>query len=284
VIILDYNAISLSNIITQRVDIKEDFIRHMILNSIRMYRTKFKNEYGEIVIAADGANSWRRSYYPQYKAKRRTQRDDNFMDWGEAFRVLNLVREELKESFPYKVVHIEGCEADDVIGTLVENTMDFGNYENVMIVSSDKDFLQLQKYEHVKQYSPMKKRVITEPNARHYLAEHILKGDTADGIPNVLSDDNCFVDGTRQTPLKQKKIDEILRDLDDGELLYAASWYRNYCRNKKLIDLTETPEDLKEKIIYNYNDQDVWNNKGKVFPYLVEKECTLLLESVQEFI
>lgn len=283
-IILDYNAISLSNIITQRVDIKEDFIRHMILNSIRMYRTKFKNEYGEIVIAADGANSWRRSYYPQYKAKRRTQRDDNFMDWGEAFRVLNLVREELKENFPYKVVHIEGCEADDVIGTLVENTMDFGNYENVMIVSSDKDFLQLQKYEHVKQYSPMKKRVITESNARHYLAEHILKGDTSDGIPNVLSDDNCFVDGTRQTPLKQKKIDEILRDLEDGELLYAASWYRNYCRNKKLIDLTETPKDLKEKIIYNYNDQDVWNNKGKVFPYLVEKECTLLLESVQEFI
>ena len=283
-IILDYNAISLSNIITQRVDIKEDFIRHMILNSIRMYRTKFKNEYGEIVIAADGANSWRRSYYPQYKAKRRTQRDDNFMDWGEAFRVLNLVREELKENFPYKVVHIEGCEADDVIGTLVENTMDFGNYENVMIVSSDKDFLQLQKYEHVKQYSPMKKRVITESNARHYLAEHILKGDTADGIPNVLSDDNCFVDGTRQTPLKQKKIDSILADLEEGELLYAAPWYRNYCRNKKLIDLTETPKDLKEKIIYNYNDQDVWDNKGKVFPYLVEKECTLLLESVQEFI
>ena len=282
-IILDYNAISLSNIITQRIQLEEDFIRHMILNSIRMYRSKFKNEYGEIVIAADGYNSWRRSYFPQYKAKRRQLRTDDFMDWGEAFRILNLVREELKENFPYKVIHIESCEADDIIGTLVENTMEFGNYENVMIVSSDKDFLQLQKYDHVKQYSPMKKRVITEENPRLYLVQHILKGDVVDGIPNVLSSDTCFLDGTRQTPLKQNKIDQIIKDLDEGELLYAASWYRNYCRNKKLIDLTETPNDLKEKIIYNYNEQDK-SDRGKVFPYLIEKKCTRLLESVQEFI
>ena len=282
-IILDYNAISLSNIITQRIQLEEDFIRHMILNSIRMYRSKFKNEYGEIVIAADGYNSWRRSYFPQYKAKRRQSRTDDFMDWGEAFRILNLVREELKENFPYKVIHIESCEADDIIGTLVENTMEFGNYENVMIVSSDKDFLQLQKYDHVKQYSPMKKRVITEENPRLYLVQHILKGDVVDGIPNVLSSDTCFLDGTRQTPLKQNKMDQIIKDLDEGELLYAASWYRNYCRNKKLIDLTETPNDLKEKIIYNYNEQDK-SDRGKVFPYLIEKKCTRLLESVQEFI
>ena len=135
-IILDFNAISIASIIVQKVNMDENIIRHMILNSIRMYRTKFKKEYGEIVLATD-ARSWRKNYYPEYKANRKTSREKSDMDWNEAFRIITMIREEIKENFPYKVVHIEGCEADDIIGTLVENTHEFGNYENVLIVSSD---------------------------------------------------------------------------------------------------------------------------------------------------
>lgn len=72
------------------------------------------------------------------------------MNWNEVFRILNLVREELKDNFPYKVVHMEGAEADDIIGALVQNTQEFGNHEPVMIISSDKDFIQLHKYSNVK--------------------------------------------------------------------------------------------------------------------------------------
>jgi hypothetical protein len=283
-IILDFNAISIASIIVQKVSMDENLIRHMILNSIRMYRTKFKKEYGEIVLATD-SRSWRKDYYPEYKANRKVSREKSDMDWNEAFRIITMIREEIKENFPYKVVHIEGCEADDIIGTLVENTHEFGNYENVLIVSGDKDFVQLQKYNNVRQYSPIRKGFIDEPNPKLYLMEHILKGDAGDGVPNVLSDDDVFVnEEKRQKPLSKKKMDTIIKDISDGELLYAASWYRNYSRNKKLIDLAETPEAIKTEIINNFTQQDPYHNKGKVFPYLIAKNCTQLIESVQEFI
>jgi len=270
-IILDFNAISIASIIVQKVNMDENIIRHMILNSIRMYRTKFKKEYGEIVLATD-ARSWRKNYYPEYKANRKISREKSDMDWNEAFRIITMIREEIKENFPYKVVHIE-------------NTYEFCNYENVLIVSSDKDFVQLQKYDNVKQFSPLKKNFIIENNPKLFLVEHILKGDSGDGVPNVLSDDDVFINqDKRQKPLSKKKMNEIIKDLSDGELLYAASWYRNYSRNKKLIDLSETPNEIKSEIINNFTEQETQQNKGKVFPYLIAKNCTQLIESVQEFI
>ena len=197
---------------------------------------------------------------------------------------MHTIKDEIRENFPYKVIHLEGCEADDIIGTLVEHTQEFGNHEEVMIVSSDGDFKQLQRYDNVKQFSPLMKKIIVDDNPRLNLQEKILTGDAGDGVPNVLSHDDTFVNGERQVPLSKKKKQTIIEDLAEGELLYAASWYRNYQRNETLIDLTKTPQDLKQKIINNYEEQDPWNNKGKVFPYLVSKRMNQLIESVQEFI
>jgi len=283
-IIMDYSGIALASIIINKT-FEESLIRHMILNSIRMYRSRYLEEYGEIVLACDGPNNWRRSAFPQYKANRKKGRDESTFDWNEAFRILHLVREEIKENFPYKVIHIDQCEADDIIGTLVNLKSDVPiGPEPVMIVSSDRDFVQLQKFPNVKQYSPILKKEVVESNPRLFLQTHIIKGDKGDGVPNILSEDNVFVEGFRQTPMSKKKIDNIIEDLDDGELLYAASWYRNYCRNKKLIDLTETPSDLKRQIINSFEEQDPWSNKGNVFPYLVSKNCNELIKSVQEFV
>ena len=282
-ILVDYSGICLASIIVNK-ELDEDMIRHMTLNSLRMYNSKFKEEYGQMILACDGANNWRRSYFPQYKANRRKGRDDSDFDWNEAFRIMHKIKDELRENFPYKVIHLEGCEADDVIGTLVERTQEFGNHEPVMIVSSDHDFKQLQKFDNVSQFSPMTKKLVEEGHPRQNLKLKILQGDAGDGVPNVLSHDDTFVNGERQTPLSKKKKEAILQDLSDGELLYAASWYRNYCRNETLIDLTKTPEDLKQNIINNFEEQDPWHNKGKVFPYLVANRMNRLIESAQEFI
>lgn len=208
------------------------------------------------------------------------------MDWKEVFRITNKIFEELKENFPYKVIVVDNCEADDVIGQLVVNTqIEFGHIEPVMIISSDKDFGQLQKYSNVRQYSPMLKKEIKVEQPRRQLLELILKGDQADGIPNVLSCDDTFTQGIRQTPLRQSKIDEIAADLDEGELLYAASWYRNYMRNKKLIDLTETPDHVKQEIINKFEEQgDRSANKKKVMNYLIANQCSNLVASLGDFI
>ena len=281
-ILVDYNGIALGSIIVQK-ELNEEMIRHMILNTIRMYRSKFHKQYGEVVITADGPNNWRRGAFPQYKANRRKGRDESDFDWAEAFRILNLVREELRDNFPYKVVHIEGCEADDIIGTLVENTNEFGNFEPVMIISADKDFAQLQKFDHVAQFSPLTKKFIKEDHARLHLATHIIKGDGSDGIPNIFSDDNVFVEGLRQTPASKKKVNEVLNYFD-SPTDDAPSWLRNWQRNEMLIDLTKTPQHLKDAILESYNSQDPWGNKGKVLPYLINKKCKLLIECIEEFI
>ena len=282
-ILVDFSAIAVANIAVQKLN-DEDMIRHMILNTLRMYRKKYKDKFGELVLACDGPNNWRKTVYPQYKANRKKGRDNSSFDWNSAFTIMNNVREEIKEHFPYKVLHIDGCEADDIIGTLVENTQEFGQYEEVMIISGDKDFVQLQKYENVQQFSPVQKKQVVEKNPRAFLVEQIMRGDTSDGVPNVLSEDNTFVEGLRQTPLTQKKLDALIADLNDGELLYAASWYRNYCRNKKLIDLSETPTDLKSQIIMEFNESIPDERRKMVFPYLINKRCNQLIDSVQEFI
>ena len=200
-IIIDYNGIAIGNIITQKLDIQEDLIRHMILNTIRMYNKKFRDKYGSVVIACD-SSSWRRDYFPNYKFKRREGReeDKSSINWNEVFRIINQVRDEIRDNFPYKVLHIDKCEADDIIATVVEQTQEFGQYEDVMIVSADKDFIQLHKHDNVRQYSPMTKKFIEDKNPRTYIAEHIFKGDSSDGVPNVLSPDNTFVDGIRSLP------------------------------------------------------------------------------------
>jgi len=280
-ILIDFSGIAIATIAVNKVN-DEGMLRHMMLNSIRMYRTKFKKDYGEVVLAIDSGNNWRRNYFPQYKANRRKGREESDFDWGEAFRILHLVQEEIKENFPYKVIHLEGCEADDIIGTMVEHTQEFGQYEEVMIVSSDKDFLQLQKYDNVRQWSHILKKEIKDPHPKLNLIDKILSGDTGDGVPNVLSGDDTFVNGERQTPLSKKKKQAIIEDLSDGELLYAASWYRNYQRNETLIDLTKTPNDLKNKIV-----DEFWItvfNEGKTLPYLINNNMKQLIGSVEEFL
>ncbi len=282
-ILVDFSGICLATILINKEN-DERMIRHMTLNSLRMYNQKFKENYGQMVLACDGPNNWRKEYFPQYKGVRRKSRQESTFDWNEAFRILNSLREEIRDNFPYKVIHMDQCEADDIIGTLVENSQDFGNFEPIMIVSADGDFKQLQKYENVSQWSPLTKKLVEEGHPRQNLKLKILQGDTGDGVPNVLSDDDTLIEGRRQTPLSKKKKEAILQDLSDGELLYAASWYRNYCRNETLIDLSKTPSSLKQNIINNFMEQDPWGNKGKVFPYLVSKKMNRLIESVTEFI
>jgi hypothetical protein len=282
-ILVDYSGIAVATIAVNKVN-DESMLRHMILNSLRMYNKKFREEYGQMILCCDGPNNWRKSYFPQYKANRRKGRDESDFDWNKAFTIMNKVRQEIAENFPYKVLHLESCEADDIIATIVANTQEFGQYEEVMIVSSDGDFKQLQQYDNVKQFSPLLKKAVVDNNPKVNLIEKILSGDSGDGVPNVLSHDDTFVNGERQTPLSKKKKQAIVEDLADGELLYAASWYRNYQRNETLIDLSKTPVAIKESIIAEFNAQDPWHNKGKVFPYMVNKNMKLLIESVEEFL
>jgi hypothetical protein len=287
-ILVDYSQIVISNVMMNPNELSEDFIRHMILNTIRMYNQKFNDEFGDIVICCDGSNNWRRGVFEHYKASRKTTREKSDFDWNEIFRILHKVREELDEYFPYKVLHLEGAEADDIIAVLTiynsENKKLNGLFEEsepVLILSSDKDFQQLQTYENVKQFSPMKKKFIKSHNPTHFLKEHIMRGDTSDGIPNFLSDDNVFVtEGKRQKPLSSRKL-SVWLELDPEEFC-EGEMLRNYRRNEMLIDLTKIPTVLSNQIIEHYqNKKDV--GRAKLFNYFVKHRLKNLMENLNEF-
>jgi 5'-3' exonuclease len=248
----------------------------MILNSLRMYRTRFSSEFGELVLCYDSKHYWRRDYFPQYKFGRKKSREKSDHNWEAIFSCLNQIKDELKENMPYKFVEVYGAEADDIIGTLCSEYSD-----EIMILSGDKDFIQLQKYPNVKQYSPITKNMINGKSPDNFLKEHIFKGDTSDGIPNVLSPDNTFTDGLRQKPLGKKKISSWIEHHFE-DVAPNEEVKRNYQRNRKLIDLTFTPKELSMEIINTYKEAPC-NDRSKLLNYFIQKRLKNLTESINEF-
>ena len=252
----------------------EKMVRHMILNSIRLYRTKYFQEYGEVILSWDSKHSWRRDYFPQYKASRRKGREKSTLDWDKIFTVLNNIKQEIKENLPYKNLEIYGAEADDIIGTLCREYQD----QKTMIISGDKDFIQLQKYDNVNQYSPITKKMVNGHNPSTYIKEHILKGDTGDGIPNVLSPDHTFVEGLRQRPLSKTKIESWKK----SETGMSNEVKRNYQRNQRLIDLDNTPKDLQKSILDTFNEAPC-GDRSKILTYFIENKLKELTDSIGDF-
>ena len=280
-ILVDMSQISVASVMmhlhmTKETKPDDNMVRHMILNSLRMYRTRFKSEFGELVLCYDSKHYWRRDYFPEYKASRRTTRKKSNHDWDAIFECLNKMKKEFSENMPYKFVEVYGAEADDIIGVLSAESSD-----EVMILSGDKDFIQLQKYPNVKQYSPITKKMVDGQNPVTYLQEHIFKGDTSDGVPNVLSPDNTFTEGLRQRPLSAKKISSWV-DNNINDVLPNDEVKRNYQRNKKLIDLTCCPEELTSEIIHKYKEAPI-NDRSKLLNYFIKTRLKTLTESIGEF-
>ena len=278
-ILIDMNQISVASLMMHlhmnRGELEEDMVRHMILNSVRMYRTMFNEDYGEMVLAYDSKSNWRREFFPQYKSNRRKNREEDNKDWDSIFEVLNQIKNEIKEFLPYKVVETYGAEADDVIATLCKHYQS----EKIMIVSGDKDFIQLQKYDNVSQYSPVTKKLVNGVDPNVYIKEHVLKGDKSDGVPNVLSPDHTFTDELRQRPLTSKKMHDILAtEIDD----LNDELKRNYQRNFKLINLDNIPEKLELDILDDFKGASC-GNRSKLLNYFIEKRLTSLTENIGEF-
>ncbi len=279
-IIIDMNQISLASLMMdlnmrKSNEVDEGMVRHMILNSIRLYRQQFTKEYGEVILTYDSKHYWRREYFPNYKAGRKKSREKDNKDWDKIFGVLNKIKAEFKDNLPYKYLEVYGAEADDIIATLCKNFQD----EKIMIVSGDKDFIQLHKYPNVKQYSPILKKHINGHNPDTYIKEHILKGDTSDGVPNVLSLDNTFVDGIRQRPLGRKKIETWL-DIHIDDLPEEVK--RNYQRNDKLINLDNVPEELEKEIMVDFCEAPC-GDRSKLLNYFIQSRLKNLTSEIGEF-
>ena len=283
-ILLDYNQVCIANLMAQlgnhtNVSIDENLLRHMVLNTIRALKVKFSSMYGEFIICCDDKKVWRKDVFKHYKANRKKDRENSEINWVEVFNSLNKIKSEIKEFLPYRVIQVEGAEADDVIGTL---TLANGNMLNtgvsILILSGDKDFGQLQVFGNVKQYDPVRKKDIKHSDPVRFTRELILKGDVGDGIPNILSPDDCLVNKVRQKPVRLDKFEHITnpRAQLTGEQL------RNWERNERLIDLTFIPEDIQKKVMHEYTLQ-ANKDRSKLFGYFVNNRLNQLTECIGEF-
>jgi len=281
-ILVDLNQVLLAGLMAQisnqkNTKLDENLIRHMVLNIIRNHLKNFKAEYGEVVLCCDNRKYWRKEFFPFYKAGRKKTRDKSDLDWHLIFDILGKLKQELRETFPYKVIDVEGAEADDIIGTLVPI---YACDQKILILSSDGDFLQLQQYgPNVKQYNPSLKKYIKSENPLVELKEKIIRGDKGDGIPNMFSPSDCFVRDLRQKPITKGVLEKYLNESVET---YSDTDKANYSRNSTLIDLTKIPEEIKRNIINTY-DETKPASRQKLLNYFIEHKLKNLMDVIEEF-
>lgn len=284
-ILVDLNQVLLAGLMAQianqkNVKLEESLIRHMILNIIRSHLKNFRKEYGEVVLCSDNRKYWRKEFFPFYKAGRKKSRKNSDLDWHLIFDMLAKFKVELKENFPYKVIDVEGAEADDIIGTLVPRHI---MNENILIISSDGDFLQLQMYNgrskySVKQYNPTQKKFLISENPLDELKQKIITGDKGDGIPNILSPSDTFVREIRQKVMTEAKLTKFM---SEHYTEYDENSKIGFTRNQTLIDLRNIPGEIQSEIINKY--EETVPVKGKLLDYFIANKLFNLMEVIEEF-
>jgi len=294
-IVVDFNQVAIANFMAEighrgGVDVQVDLLRHMIINTLRSYKVRFGNEFGDLVIACDNRHYWRRGIFPYYKAHRKKDREKSDFDWNAIFEALNIIKGELDEVFPYPVIDVAGAEADDVIGTLAEHSQKLGEPDQLfgdptsvpfLIISGDHDFNQLQKWDNVKQFAPaFKKWIKIKGPADEVLMEHIITGDKGDGIPNMLSPDDCFVEGIRQKPIRKHLLAEWKSK--PPEEWVTADMSHGYNRNRMLVDLTQTPQEIKDNIINSYELQK-GRDKSGLLNFFIKNKMKNMMDCIGDF-
>ena len=291
-ILVDTSQVLISTI-TMEMKMKKmepGFLRHMFFSKILSFKRKFPEYANRVVLALDDRNYWRKDIFPHYKGTRKKMRDKSDLDWDSIYSSINELLDDLTKLNIYKMVKVDRCEADDVMAIIAKYSQDNDHVqvglmeepEPILILSADTDLAQLQKYPNVKQYSPTQKKWVKPDNMKYFMMEHIMRGDTGDGVPNILSPDNCLMEGIRQTPLREKFIQEVLA-MDDPYSGLAGEVLRNYQRNERLVNLDFIPEEYEQKIIEAYTSQKPKMDRMKLMTYMTKHKMKLLLENIQEF-
>lgn len=290
-ILVDYSGsmysalhVELSRNPGMKCDIK--FLRHCLLNQLRSYYRKFKEDYGEMAICLEGGACWRKEIFPNYKAGRAKARIDSGIDWNAVFKDMNQITDELQESTPWRFIRVHGLEADDVIAILAKNmetvgkTTLLGDVEPTLIVSNDKDYAQLQKLPWVTQYLPRKGTTTKELDPERALIDLIVHGDKSDGIPNINSGINSFVDGDRQKPITRTMMSGIF---SSGTSFLTESQKQRYKENETLISFDCIPEEYVQKVMDAWKESTPKGGGMKLFTYLARNGLKEQLSRIDDF-
>lgn len=295
-ILLDFNQVittwicneySTKDFVTDDAN-KKFLVQHCIVKLSKIV-AKFSGEYGELIVCvdADDGKYWRKEIFPHYKANRKKLKDTSVQDWGYINDVMREIKSILASVFPFKVVQVSGAEADDCVAVLVKqlssNDDFFAAVVRILIVSADKDLNQLYKYGNVNQFSPKEKKFFVIKNPDIELKTKIMRGDSGDGVPSYINPSDCLVNGIRQKSLYQKVIDEALSLPNIFDICENEEQLARLRLNKKLIDLSEIPPHISDRILTNYNEQKPNQSKNVLLNYLVKNRMGGLIEVIPNF-
>lgn len=266
----------------------KNIVRHVILNQLRYYNAKYREHYGKLIVCCDGKNYWRKEYFKFYKESRKKARAEDDMDWKLIFEIVSESIEDLKENFMFPVIKVQRAEGDDVIAILskyfqnnemVEDGF-FLHSQDILVVSSDKDLVQLQKYPNVKQLSPRTKHLVEEGNPLVYLHEKVIRGDRGDGIPSIINDEDLYVTDKKATPLTKKKFSILCESGYDkcDDVKIKERWKMN----RMLIDFDYIPADVETAILESYKEP-IKGNRVKIFNYMLKHNLHQLLNLISDF-
>ena len=263
-------------------------LRHIVLSSIKHNVLKFKKDgYSNVIIAMDNPTPsyWRREEAYYYKKNRQKSRDKIDFDWEGFFNSMKIISQEIKDNLPYIVSDIPKGEADDTIGVLAKYLSNAGH--KVLIISSDGDFTQLQKYKNIKQWSAIQKKYVEVKgeSPEYDLMVKILKGDKKDGIAGIkVRSDYWYthIEGERTPIIKTAFVKEMAESDDPISLLSNEQEKERFLENKKLLDLDLVREDITKQILDNYNTYKV-KGRSRIYSYFVKSGLTKLLKDVGDF-
>lgn len=282
-ILVDFSNVIISNVMVSfkhnndKILVDENLIRHLVLNSLRVFKTKHK-QYGKLVLCLDYLTSWRKKKYAFYKANRKKIRDSSIHNWDEIFKVINIIIQELQETFSYKIIRIPHAEADDVIAVIANDTD-----EKTLIISADSDFIQLQTNSNIHQWCPIKKIYIkSKKTPIDHCREKIIRGDRADGIPSIISPNDIFITGGRQKPLKKDLVDKWKNDVQNS-FLDESVITKRFVENFELINFDAIPKEIKADILKEYEKPIPNNGSNKIFSYFIKHKLKTLSEYIEQF-
>jgi 5'-3' exonuclease len=301
-ILVDYNQAALAGIFAFQEDIKagkdvENIVRHAVINSLFNYKRRYASKYGELVICADARGGyWRKEIFKHYKGTRAKSREESDFPWDTVFNILNQLREDIKLYFPWRIVHIDKAEADDVIAILTKHAASLGgkktglydDEEPVFIISSDHDFKQLHIYDGVKQWCPRQEKLITvnsKKEIKKLIIEHIVKGDSGDGIPNIRMPSSYFMKGKNVVPRQKSIKTSWLEEFYEKGIDACQSKFQRhrYQFNERLVSFEFIPDHIEQAILDYYKNNPPKGTKLKTLEYLTQHRCRLLAEQITEF-
>jgi hypothetical protein len=292
--LLDFNPLVIAKTATATKELgvtKVDLlaIKNYFFRDILHIRQKFRDA-GEFIICRDAKSNWRKDFFPYYKINRKDARAEMPFDWELCKEAIEVIGQDLVDWFPYKVVQTEKAEADDVIAVLTKHIRGWKpgmgicvKDEEVTIGSRDGDFLSLQIIPGVQQYSLIDKKYLRETDPEGFLRRKILKGDTGDGVPNVLSEDDSIAMKIRQKPITEARITTWESHWKETGQLHPDLDFAKYDRNKRLVDLVDgIPQEISDQILQDYKACTP-TNRLKTASYFIHNRMQELHRDLQHF-